>query len=131
VWQTSNILKQNLFSSSLLSKNMIKVYRTIILPFVMYGFGTWSVTLRQGHRLKMFEDRILWKLMGPKGDDTIRDWRLLHNEELRDLYSSPNNIWVIKSRRLRCTGHVTCMGERGKLHRVLLGKCGKGTAWKN
>jgi len=64
---------------------MIKMYRTVILPVVFCGFETWFLTLKQRHRLRMFKDRILWKLLGPKGDGTIRDWRVLHNEELHDL----------------------------------------------
>jgi hypothetical protein len=103
---------QNLLSSSLLSKNRkIKIYRTIILPVVLYGCETWSLTLREEHRLRVFENRLLRSIFGPKRDGVTGEWRRLHNEELNDLYSSPNIIRVIKSRRMRWTGHVLRMGE--------------------
>jgi len=76
-------LVQNLWSSSLLSKNLkIKIYRTIILPLVLYGCETWSLTLRDEHRLRMFENRELRTIFGPKRDEVTREWRKLHNEEL-------------------------------------------------
>jgi len=90
---------QNILSSSLLSKNIkIKIYRTIILP-VVYGCETWSLTLREEYRLRVFENRVLRKIMDPKWDKVTVEWRKLHNEELNDLYSSPNIIRVIESRR--------------------------------
>ena len=74
---------QNLLSSSLLSKNIkIKTYRTIILPVVLYGFETWSLTLREERRLRMFENRVLRRIFGPKRDEVTRKWRKLRNEEL-------------------------------------------------
>ncbi len=77
---------QNLLSSSLLSKNLkIKIYRTIILPLVLYGCETWSLTLREERRLKVFENRVL-RIFGPKRDRVTGEWRKLHNEELNDLY---------------------------------------------
>jgi len=77
---------QNLLSSSLLSKNLkIKIYRTIILPVVLYGCETWSLTLREECRLRVFENRVLWRVFGPKRDEVTREWRKLHNEELSDL----------------------------------------------
>ena len=77
---------QNLLSSSLLSKNLkIKIYRTIILPVVLYGCGTWSLTLREQHRLRVFENSVLRRIFGPKRDGVIEEWRKLHNEELNDL----------------------------------------------
>jgi hypothetical protein len=73
-------------SSSLLSKNLkIKIYRTIILRVVVYGCETWSLTLREERRLRMFENRVLQTLFGPKRDEVTREWRKLHNEELNDL----------------------------------------------
>ena len=79
---------QNLLSSSLLSKKLkIKIYRTIILPVVLYGCETWSLTLREERRLRVFENRVLRRVFGPKRDEVIGEWRKLHNEELSDLYS--------------------------------------------
>ena len=88
---------QNLLSSSSLSKNLkIKIYRTIILPVVLYGCGTSSLTLREEHRLRVFENRVLRRIFGLKRDGVTGEWRKLHNEELNDLYSSPNIVRVIK-----------------------------------
>jgi len=114
---------QNLLSSSLLSKNLkIKIYRTIILPVVLYGCETWSLTLREERRLRVFENRVLRRVFGPKRDEVTGEWRKLHNEELSDLYSLPNIVRVVKSRRMRWAGHVVHMGERRWVHRVLVGK---------
>jgi len=78
-------------SSTLLSKNLkIKIYRTIILPVVLYGCETWTVTLREERKPRMFEKRALRRIFGPKRDEVTGEWRKLHNEELNDLYSSPN-----------------------------------------
>ena len=88
---------QNLLSYSLLSKTIkIKIYRTVILPLVWYGCETWSLTLREEHRLRVFENRVLRRIFGPKWDGVTGEWRRLHNEELNDLYSSPKTIQVIK-----------------------------------
>jgi len=82
---------QNLLSSSLLSKNLkIKTYRTIILPVVLYGFGMWSLTLREEHRLRVFENGVLRRIFGPKRDEVTREWRKLRNEEIHD--STPHPI---------------------------------------
>jgi len=103
---------QNLLSSRLLSKNLkIKIYRTIILPVVLYGCETWSLTLREERKLKVFENRVLRKIFRPRRDEVTGEWRRLHNEELNDLYPSPNIVWVTKSRRMRWAGHVARMGE--------------------
>ena len=92
---------QNLLSSSLLSKNLkIKVYRNIILPVVLYGCETWSLTLREERRLRMFKNRVLRRTFGPKSDEVTGKWRKLH-DELNYLYSSSNTVRLIKSRRMR------------------------------
>ena len=103
---------QNLLSSSLLSKTlkMIKIYRTIIFPVVLYGCETWSLTLMEEHRLRVFENRVLRRVFGPKRDEVKGEWRKLHNEELRDLYSLPNIVRAVKSRRMSWVGHVHAWG---------------------
>jgi hypothetical protein len=73
---------------------------------------TWSLTLREEHRLRVFENRVLRRIFGPKRDEVMREWRKLHNEELHDLYSSPNIIRITKWRRMRWAGHVARMGEK-------------------
>ena len=106
---------QNLLSTRLLSNNLkIKIYRTIILPVVLYGCETWSLTLREERKLRVFENMVLRRIFGPRMDEVTGIWRRLHNEELNDLYSSSNIVRVIKSRRIRWAGHVARMGkERG------------------
>ena len=115
---------QNLLFSRLLSKNLkIKIYKSIILRVVLYGCETWSLTLREERRLRVFENRVLRKLFGPnKRDEVTGEWRKLHNEELNDLYSLPNIVRVVKSRRMRWAGHVARVGEVKGVHRVLVGK---------
>ena len=92
------------------------------MPVVLYGCETWSLTLREQRRLRVFENRVLRRVFGPKGDEVIGDWRKLHNEELHDLYPLPNIVRVVISRRMRWAGHVARMGERRGVHRVLVGK---------
>jgi hypothetical protein len=86
--------------------------RTVILPVVLYGCETSSLTLREEQRLRVFENRVLRRIFRSKRDETTGEWRRLHNEELNDLYSSPNIIRVIKSRRMRWAGHVASMGGK-------------------
>jgi len=92
------------------------------LPVVLYGCETWSLTLREERKLRVFENKVLRRIFGPRRDEVTGDWRRLHNEELNDLYSSPNIVLVIKSRRMRWTGHVARMGEERGVYRVLVGK---------
>jgi hypothetical protein len=107
----------------LLSKNLkIKIYRTIILPVVLYGCETWSQTLREKRRLRLFENRVLRRVFGPKRDEVTGEWGKLHNEELNDLYSLPNIVRMVKSRRMRWAGHVARMEKDSCVHRVLVGK---------
>ena len=114
---------QNLLSSRLLSKNLkIKIYRITILPVVLYGCETWSLTLREERRLRVFENMVLRKVFGPKRDEVTGEWRKLHNEELNDLYSLPNIVRVVKSSRMRWAWHVARMGEDRGVHRLLVGK---------
>jgi hypothetical protein len=104
---------QNLLSSSLLSKKLkIKIYRTIILPTVLYGCETCSLVHREELRPRAFENRVLRRIFGSKKDEVTGEWRKLHNEKLNDLYSPPNSFRVIKPRRVKWAGHVACMWER-------------------
>jgi hypothetical protein len=97
-------------SSRLISKNIkIKIYETVISPVVLYGCETWSLTLGEEHRLRVFENRVLRRIFGPKRDED-GPRRKLHNDELHDLYSSPNIVRVIKSRRMSWAGHVARIG---------------------
>jgi len=106
-------------SSSLLSKKLkIKIYRTIILPVVLY----WSLTLREERRLSVFENRVLRRVFAPKRDELTGEWRKLHNEDLGDLYSLLHIVQVVKSRRMRWAGHVARMGQERGVHSVLVGK---------
>jgi hypothetical protein len=106
-----------------LSRNLkVKIYKTIILPVVLYGCETWSLTLREKHRLRVFENRVLRRIFGPMKDEVTGEWRKLHNGELHNLYSSPDIVRQIKSRRMRWAGHVARMGEGRNVYRVLVGK---------
>jgi hypothetical protein len=89
---------QSLLSSRLLSRNVkVKIYKTIILQVVLYGSETWSLTLKEEHRLRVFEIRVLRRIFGPKRDEVTGEWRKLHTEELHNLYSSPDIIRHVKS----------------------------------
>jgi hypothetical protein len=119
----------SLSSSSLLSSNVkVKIYINN-LPVVLYGYESWYLTLREDHRLRVFENRALRGIFGPKRDEVTGEWRKLHNEELHILYSSPNINRPIKSGIMRWAGRVARMGEEivqgfgGKARR-------KETTWK-
>jgi hypothetical protein len=100
----------------------VRIYKTIILPVVLYGCETWALTVREEHKLRVFENRVLRRIFGPKMDGVTGGWRKLHNEELHNLYSSPSIIKIIKSRSMRWTGHVARMGEKRNVYRLLVGK---------
>jgi hypothetical protein len=98
----------------LLSKNVkikIHVYEILILHVVLCGCETCSLTLREEHRFRVFVNRVFRRIFRAKRDEVIGGWRKLNNEELRKLYSSPSIIRMIKSRTIKCAGHVTCMEE--------------------
>ena len=103
-------------------KLLLAIYRIIILPVVLYGCETWSLILRQERKLRVFENMLLRRIFGPRRDEVTGEWRRLHNEELNDLYSSPNIVRVIKSRRMGWAGHVARIDEERGVYRVLLGK---------
>jgi hypothetical protein len=103
-----------LLSSCLLSRNVVKIktYKTITLPVALYGCETSSRTLSEQHRLRVFDNRVLRGVFGPKRDEVTGEWRKLHNGELHVLYSSQHIIRKIKSRRIRWAGHVARMGKK-------------------
>jgi hypothetical protein len=113
---------QNLLSSRLLSRNIkIGIYKTRILPVILYGCETWSLPLRDEQRLRVSENRVLRRISGPKRDEVTGGLRKQHNEELHNLYSSPRIIRIIKSMRIRLAGHVARMGEKRNAYRILVG----------
>jgi hypothetical protein len=116
-------LIQSVLSSCLLSVNvMVKIYKTMILPVVLYGCETWSLTVREVHRLRVFVNRVLRRIFGAKRDEVTGEWRKLHSGELHNLCLSPSTIREIKSRRMRWVGHVECIEEERKMYKVLVGK---------
>jgi hypothetical protein len=109
-------------SSRLISKNLkVKIFKTVMLPVMLYGCETWSLTLGEEHRLRVFENRVLRRIFGSKREED-GSWRKLHNDELHSLYSSPNVVRVIKSRRMRWAGRVARMGEGRGVYRSLVGR---------
>jgi hypothetical protein len=112
----------NLLSFGLLSKNIkIRIYKTIIPPVVLYGCETWPLTLRQEHRLRVFENRVFRRISGPKRDEMTGGRRKLHNKKVHNLCSSSSIIRMVKSRRMRWAGHVARMGEKRNAYRILVG----------
>jgi hypothetical protein len=100
----------------------IKIYKTIILPVVLYGCETLSPTLWEEHRLGVFENRVLRRIFGHKRDEMTGDWKKLHNEDLHGLYSLPSIVRLIKARRMRWAGHVARMGEVRGAYNILVGR---------
>jgi hypothetical protein len=123
VLRLNTVFKVNIkWSRTKLSKNIkIKIYKTVILLVVLYRCETWSLTLREEHRLRIFENRELRRIFGPKREED-RSCRKLHNDELHSLYSSPNVVRVVKLRRMRWVGHVARMGEGRGIYRILVGR---------
>ena len=114
---------QNLFSSSLLSKNIkIKTHRTTNSPVVLYECETWLLTLREERKPRVFEKWLLMRIFGPNRDEVRGEWRKLHNKDFSDLCSSHNTVRVIKPRRLRRVGYVARTGKRRGVYSVLVGK---------
>jgi hypothetical protein len=110
--------------SYLLSNNLnIKIYETLILPVTFYVCETWSLILRKEHRWRrVFENRVLRRIFGTKREEVVGSWRRLHNEELLNLYASPNIIRVMKSRRMIWVGDVAHIGEMRNVYKVLVRK---------
>jgi len=108
-------------SPMLLSEN-ITIYRITVLPFVLFGCETWSLTLREERRLSVFEKKALRKIFGRKRDEVTGEWKRLHNNQLYAMYSSRNKIRVMKSRRMRWAGYVARMGDIGGAYRVSVEK---------
>ena len=103
---------EKILSSHLLSKKLkVNTYKTIILAIVLYDCETWSIILREEHRLRMFENKVLRMIFGAKRDGNTGEWRQLYNAELYAFYSSPNIIRDLKWRRLRWAGHVARMEQ--------------------
>jgi hypothetical protein len=105
----------------LLSKNTkIRVHRTVVLPVVLYGCETWSLTLREEQRLRVLENRVLRRIFGPKRDEATGEWRRLHNEGLIDLYSSPKYYSGYQIEKNEMGGHIACMGKNRGAYRILM-----------
>jgi hypothetical protein len=110
-------------SSRLYSKNStIKIQKSIALPVVFYGHDNWALTLREEHRLRVYENRVLRRTFGTKREEVAGGWRRLHNEELHNLYASPNIIRVIKLRKEKWAEHVARIGEMRNAYNISVGK---------
>jgi hypothetical protein len=119
---SGKVFCQNILPSRLLSKNIkIRIHKTIILPVVLCGYETWSLILREEHKLRGFENRVLRRVFRPKRDEVTRGWEKLYNEEHHMLYSSPRIIRVIKLRMMRCKVHVARMGAKRNAYGILMG----------
>jgi len=118
----ATVLFNSLLSSCLLCKNLvIKIHNPIILPLVLYGCETWYFTLREERRLRVFEYRMMERISKPNREEVVGGWRRLHNEELYNLYGSPNIIRVIKSRSMAWTRNVVRTGEMKNAYNILVG----------
>jgi hypothetical protein len=116
-------LVQKILSFGLLSKNLkLRIYKTIILPVTLYECETWPLTLNEECRLRVFENRVLRRIFGPKGDEVTGGWRKLLDEELHDLYSLPSIIRVLTCRRMKWAWHLMRMGGKRNMYRLLVGK---------
>jgi hypothetical protein len=99
-----------------------KICKTIILPVILYGCETWSLTLKEEQRLRMLENMVLRRIFGPKGKEVEGSWRRLHNEEFHNLYASSNVTRVTESRRMRWAGHAAHMGQMRNSYKIFVGK---------
>jgi hypothetical protein len=117
----TTLTNQNEIHDEVKGRLKIKIYKTVILPVLLFGSEIWSLTLREEHRLRIFENRVLMRIFRRKraGDGS---WRKLYSDEFHSLYSSPNIIRAIKSKRLRWAVHVTRMRERRDVYRILVGR---------
>jgi hypothetical protein len=108
--------------SSVVENVKIKIYETIVLPVVLYGCETWSLILREEHKLWAFENRVLRRIFGQKRDEVTGAWRKLHNEELHDLYSLPSIIRIFQWMRMRWARYVARKEEKRNTYRLFVGK---------
>jgi hypothetical protein len=110
----------NLLNMKVKLNIQIRIYKSIILPVVLYGCEIWPLTLMEEHRLRVFEKRML-RIFGPKRDEVTGGWKKVHNEELHNLYFSPSTIRMMMSMRMRWAGHVARMGEKRNAYRIMVG----------
>jgi hypothetical protein len=107
----------------MLSKNIkIRIFTIIILPVVLYGCETGYLTVRVEHKMRVIESIILRRIFGPKGDKVTGGWTKLHNEDLHNLYSSPNIIRIIKTRRMKWAGHMVRIGTERNVYGLFVRK---------